>query len=231
MVADIGLRISEGISDLKLDQQLAPAREAVSRTFTAGSTNFFKAVEGVRGRWLQRNGSTNSTTSDGDTDRPGSPQSQLGHAPSSSSSMDMSASRDSISSMHTKPLVNGLRPLNISMNRSPSLPEPMKPVLGGWGTGISSFFAQRAPRMSTTTNFSSPGSRRTSVDVASRTSSPARPEKVAPITPSASGLNANVSEDDKENNALDDGHRMSEDDLAASDSRQSVQSAGVGYAI
>ncbi|THG93871.1 hypothetical protein EW026_g7478 [Hermanssonia centrifuga] len=45
VVADIGLRLSEGIQELKLDQQLAPTREAISRTLTAGSTNFFKAVE------------------------------------------------------------------------------------------------------------------------------------------------------------------------------------------
>ncbi|KAL0579872.1 hypothetical protein V5O48_002119 [Marasmius crinis-equi] len=51
IVGDIGLRFQEGIVDLKLDQQLAPAREAVSRTFTAGSTSFFNAVEGVRSRW------------------------------------------------------------------------------------------------------------------------------------------------------------------------------------
>ncbi|KAI6044759.1 transport protein Avl9-domain-containing protein [Pisolithus marmoratus] len=48
VVADLGLRLSEGIQDLKLEQQLAPTREAISRTFTASSTNFFKAVEGQR---------------------------------------------------------------------------------------------------------------------------------------------------------------------------------------
>ncbi|KAJ2925947.1 hypothetical protein H1R20_g11138, partial [Candolleomyces eurysporus] len=47
VVADIGLRLQEGIQDLKLDQQLAPAREAVARTFATGSTNFLKAVEGL----------------------------------------------------------------------------------------------------------------------------------------------------------------------------------------
>src|SRR5712691_2679374 len=49
-IADITLRLSEGIQELKLEQQLAPTREAISRTITAGSTNFFKAVEGVKGR-------------------------------------------------------------------------------------------------------------------------------------------------------------------------------------
>jgi dipeptidyl aminopeptidase/acylaminoacyl peptidase len=54
VVSDIGLRLQEGIQELKLEQQLAPAREAVARTLTVGSSNFFKAVEGVKGRWIQR---------------------------------------------------------------------------------------------------------------------------------------------------------------------------------
>ncbi|KAF7768267.1 hypothetical protein Agabi119p4_7510 [Agaricus bisporus var. burnettii] len=64
VVSDLGLRLHEGIQDLKLDQQLAPAREAVARTFATGSTNFFKAVEGVKGRWRQPSaGSIHTTTS------------------------------------------------------------------------------------------------------------------------------------------------------------------------
>ena len=51
---DIGLGLQEGDQELKLvDQQLAPAREAVARTFTVGSSNFFKEVEGVKGSWGQ----------------------------------------------------------------------------------------------------------------------------------------------------------------------------------
>lgn len=62
-MADLGLRLSEGIQELKLDQQLAPAREAVVRTLASGSTTFFKAVEGVRDRWAQqRQLSTSSST-------------------------------------------------------------------------------------------------------------------------------------------------------------------------
>ncbi|KAJ3554364.1 hypothetical protein NP233_g12437 [Leucocoprinus birnbaumii] len=53
VVADLGLRLSEGIQELKLEQQLALAREAVARTLATGSTSFFKAVEGVRERWRQ----------------------------------------------------------------------------------------------------------------------------------------------------------------------------------
>ena len=65
VVSDIGLRLSEGLQELKLDQQLAPTREAISRTFTAGSTGFLKAVEGVRGRFGKTAGppGSSSTTS------------------------------------------------------------------------------------------------------------------------------------------------------------------------
>ncbi|KAF8500783.1 transport protein Avl9-domain-containing protein [Russula emetica] len=62
-IADITLRLSEGIQELKLEQQLAPTREAISRTITAGSTNFFKAVEGVKGRFVQRSASSLSVGS------------------------------------------------------------------------------------------------------------------------------------------------------------------------
>ncbi|KAJ7069477.1 transport protein Avl9-domain-containing protein [Mycena amicta] len=51
VVADIGLRLSEGIQELKLEQQLAPAREAMARTISAGSTNLFNAFQGVKERW------------------------------------------------------------------------------------------------------------------------------------------------------------------------------------
>jgi hypothetical protein len=60
VVADIGLRLQEGIQELKLDQQLAPTREAITRSFAVGSTNLRKAMEGV-GRWA-RDASTSSAS-------------------------------------------------------------------------------------------------------------------------------------------------------------------------
>ncbi|WVQ83691.1 hypothetical protein IAT38_005835 [Cryptococcus sp. DSM 104549] len=47
-VSDLGLRLTEGIHDLRLDQQLAPTREALSSAFAAGSSSIFKAFDGVR---------------------------------------------------------------------------------------------------------------------------------------------------------------------------------------
>ncbi|KAG8826375.1 late secretory pathway protein avl9 [Serendipita sp. 401] len=49
IVSDIGLRLQEGITDLHLEQQLGPTREALGNVLAVGSTGFFKAVEGVRG--------------------------------------------------------------------------------------------------------------------------------------------------------------------------------------
>ncbi|TCD68511.1 late secretory pathway protein avl9 [Steccherinum ochraceum] len=165
VVADISLRLTEGIQDLKLEQQLAPTREAISRTLSAGSTNFFKAVEGVRGRWLQR--------------APSSDESQL--APESISASNSPSVSPRISQESTRPseipakpvTKNGMRPLSlvgsasISQRRtstisqisvtSPPPPVPPVPALpatpdqGGkatWGSGIASFFSARAPRFS-----------------------------------------------------------------------------------
>lgn len=53
VVADIGLRLQEGLQDLRLEEQLAPTREAINRTIAVGSTNIYKAFEGVRG-WTQQ---------------------------------------------------------------------------------------------------------------------------------------------------------------------------------
>lgn len=47
-VSDIGLRLAEGIHDLKIEQNLAPTREALSSALNAGSSTFFRAFEGVK---------------------------------------------------------------------------------------------------------------------------------------------------------------------------------------
>ncbi|KAF7298782.1 UDENN domain-containing protein [Mycena indigotica] len=64
VVADIGLRLSEGIQELKIEQQLAPAREAMARTISAGSTNLFNAFQGVKERWNTQRESISIAASD-----------------------------------------------------------------------------------------------------------------------------------------------------------------------
>ncbi len=47
-ISDIGIRLTEGLHDLRLDQQLAPTREALGQAFSASSSTLFRAFDGVR---------------------------------------------------------------------------------------------------------------------------------------------------------------------------------------
>ncbi|VDC01310.1 unnamed protein product [Peniophora sp. CBMAI 1063] len=137
-IADIGLRLSEGIQDLKLEQQLAPAREAVSRTFAAGSKNFFSAVEGVRGRWAASAAAQKSPP----TEVP--PQA----ATTTTSPPASSAASTSTIEVITKSEAEGAPPVPAAP-LSPDLKATVSSAgerLSTWGAGIGSFFArQRGP--------------------------------------------------------------------------------------
>ncbi|KAJ3758399.1 transport protein Avl9-domain-containing protein [Lentinula raphanica] len=159
VVADLGLRLSEGLQELKLDQQLAPAREAVSRTFTAGSLSFFKAVEGVRDRWQRSTPNTPNTPSTAvpatanstatlkqEVDTPISEEPELvnrhdveGSVPNSASS-SASSLRSSLSK-HTSVDSTATRSTSSSGTSSPAR-------LTSWGSGISSFMSNRVGRFS-----------------------------------------------------------------------------------
>lgn len=147
MVSDIGLRLSEGIQDLRLEQQLAPTREAISRTLTAGSANFFKAVEGVRERWQQR-----AVSSPSMQDMPSSPYGAPVEITKSEASLP-TATTDS-----TKPEVNVSQ--QTSRDSAASALSPPRPVsmaqaasdtkaaLNSLGVGIQSLWSNRASRFS-----------------------------------------------------------------------------------
>ena len=47
-IADIGLRLTEGIHELKIGENLAPTRDAITSALSTGSSNLFKAFDGVR---------------------------------------------------------------------------------------------------------------------------------------------------------------------------------------
>lgn len=47
-VSDIGIRLSEGLHGLRIEESLAPTREALSSAFATGSATLFKAFDGVR---------------------------------------------------------------------------------------------------------------------------------------------------------------------------------------
>ncbi|KAG8214506.1 transport protein Avl9-domain-containing protein [Butyriboletus roseoflavus] len=147
VVSDIGLRLSEGIQDLRLEQQLAPTREAISRTLTVGSANFFKAVEGVRERWQQRTVSSPSMQ-----DMTSSPYDAPVEITKSEASLP-SATTDS-----TKPGVNISQQTSrdsAASALSPPRPASMvqaaadtKAALSSLGAGIQSLWSNRASRFS-----------------------------------------------------------------------------------
>ena len=140
MVADIGLRLQEGIQELKLEQQLAPAREAVARTFIVGSTSFFKAVEGVRERWGQRSAShDNNVDSQNKMPRTSSPPVEVSKA-------DWEEEDCRTATATKKP---NLRPFSLTSTNSLPLLSPdssFKLSNTNWSTTIGSFLSSRAPK-------------------------------------------------------------------------------------
>ena len=139
MVGDIGLRFQEGVQDLKIGQQLAPTREAISKTFSTGSTNFFKAVEGVKGRLMARTPSTGGTP----------PESGRG------TPVDLGKDSDTIS---VKSVTSTKSTPAVQQSQSPTQQTDSPPMsalaqratgtLSGWGSGIGSFISNRASRFS-----------------------------------------------------------------------------------
>ena len=128
-IADITLRLSEGIQELKLEQQLAPTREAISRTITTGSTNFFKAVEGVKGRFVKRSASSTSVSS---------------ASTSSGTMISKSEVLDGSGLAASPPPPAAPAPTGMETTATQA-----KERLSGWGVSVGSFFASRAARFST----------------------------------------------------------------------------------
>ncbi|KAF8524972.1 transport protein Avl9-domain-containing protein [Gautieria morchelliformis] len=146
-VTDIGLQISETLRELKIEQQLAPTREALSSAFSTGSTNFLKAVDGIKGRWpVQRSSSSNSSRTESST--PTETESPV----ASTKKVADSASTDSPTPAPPAP-TSPPRPPSVVAAQVTS---DAKATLGAWGTGIGSFFSTRASRFSMSRNISSP---------------------------------------------------------------------------
>ncbi|KAF8722483.1 hypothetical protein AX14_009755 [Amanita brunnescens Koide BX004] len=121
VVADIGLRLQEGIQELKLEQQLAPARDAVARTITVGSANFFKAMEGVRDRWTQRVDSVEVTKAD---------------------------LEDPLLTARPPPSMKQTMSDEGSSSQQPATPTAARPSISSWSAGFGSLFASRGSRNS-----------------------------------------------------------------------------------
>ncbi|KAL5519875.1 hypothetical protein ACEPAG_1535 [Sanghuangporus baumii] len=161
VVEDIGLRLQEGLQDLHIQEQLTPAREALSRTFATGSTNFLKAVEGVRGRWAQR--STSSLSSNETGTISSTPieitrsEADLWKAASNGDAATNSGTKSTRSSTFStfSQSGTGLRPLSLPKNSTPQQPSSAsvvatdaKATIGAWGSSIGSFISQRTARLS-----------------------------------------------------------------------------------
>ncbi|KAF8182306.1 transport protein Avl9-domain-containing protein [Pholiota molesta] len=152
VVADIGLRLQEGIQDLKLEQQLAPAREAVARTLTVGSTNFFKAVERstptVSPSPSIYGGDNNVKSSRSSTPPIEVSKADFEDIPQTAKQSDYTPRANlrpfSLTSTNSLPMSSPTSPNPTGLAAAPS---PMKP-LSAWGAGFGSFLSARAARFS-----------------------------------------------------------------------------------
>ncbi|KDQ62693.1 hypothetical protein JAAARDRAFT_66359 [Jaapia argillacea MUCL 33604] len=180
VVADLGLRLQEGIQELKLEQQLAPTREAISRTITAGSARFFGAVEGVRGRWAQRaasSSSVNSMTSPQSlTASAELPAIQDGGSNKSLPTSPNAAMPESPRAQSLSPAVAPVRPIAVTATQAAT---EAKAALGALGAGIGSFFSARASRFSSVPSFTSSRP----VDPSQAAATPPVPTKETSVTP------------------------------------------------
>ncbi|THH07775.1 hypothetical protein EW145_g3151 [Phellinidium pouzarii] len=146
VVEDIGLRLQEGLQELHLQKQLAPTRDAITRTIASSSTSFFKAVEGVRGRWAQRSANSPSAADK-------MPTASSTPVDITRSEIDLTNNGDDGSlkssrfSMLSSSSQAGLKPLSLSTS-SPPPPAGAKTTINAWGTSIGSFISQRTARLS-----------------------------------------------------------------------------------
>lgn len=138
-VTDIGLQITESFRDLRLDQQLAPTREAISNAFAAGSANVLKTVDGLKGRWNARR-----TLSS-----PRSQNFEEGTAEIPTASTPPLASPPLSEPSTPTPQEKSSRPTSLTAAANEA-----RTTIGSWGTGIGSFFSQRAARFSLSRNSS-----------------------------------------------------------------------------
>ncbi|ORX40483.1 transport protein Avl9-domain-containing protein [Kockovaella imperatae] len=129
LISDFSLRLTEGIHDLKLDQQLGPTREVLSSAFSAGSTalaagssTFWKTFDGVKADISSRIEAEKqrraTTTAAAAQDGQGGPL-------SSGPSTPVTGIRDSAQSTPNAPI------------------NDIKATLGGIGSSVGSFFGNR----------------------------------------------------------------------------------------
>lgn len=144
VVGDIGLRLQEGVQDLKIGQQLAPTRDAISKTLATGSTNFFKAVEGVKGRWMARTPSMGGAPATPPDSGRGTPV-DLGKDPDVVSVKSTASSKSSPAIQQIQSPVQQTISPQIGASE---FAERAANTLSGWGSGIGSFISNRTSKFS-----------------------------------------------------------------------------------
>jgi hypothetical protein len=162
-LSDLGLRLSEGLHDLKLDKNLEVTKEAISNVITTGSSSIFKAFEGVRNGVSSRLATPRTNTT-------GTTPSSSPNFPSPSS-LPVAPPTERRGSSYTlappQQVGGGLRPLSlgVGLRRTATLPPEPAPTpiasptlaetaqaaratLGAWGSGLGSFISSRASKLS-----------------------------------------------------------------------------------
>lgn len=150
VVSDIGLRLTEGIQEMKLEQQLAPAREAVSRTIATGSTNFFKAVEGVRGWAAQKAAERAASAAAAESEAAKAEPTAISRsaetaneAPPPLASRFSFLRRTSLAAESSLPTIAHPPAPSPPQSTGPTAAETAKASLSTWGAGIGTFLASR----------------------------------------------------------------------------------------
>lgn len=140
---------------MKIDQQLAPARETLTNALAAGSTGFFRAFEGVKG-------GINRLAAQRKESLSGSSSGISSAAAASDIVSPVSAAPAPHSLPASPPLTESkLRPLSLVSTRSAvsttsitSSPAgdatgtPTRTSIVSWGSGIGNFISSKAPRFS-----------------------------------------------------------------------------------
>lgn len=138
---DVGIRLAEGLHDLKLEESLAPTRAAVSSAFAAGSSSLFRAFDGVRSEVSNRIEAEKTRRAQKTSPTSGSP---TGSRPSSLSpaapAIGRPASVSSNNSGHSA-TAGTPPPTGSSPGASPGV--DVRATLGSVGSSLSGFFGSR----------------------------------------------------------------------------------------
>ncbi|KAK7022103.1 UDENN domain-containing protein [Favolaschia claudopus] len=139
VVADIGIRLQEGLQDLKIEQQLAPAREAIAQA----STNFFKTIEGVRGRWAAQAAANSEAAAAKRASTPIEPAKKV-EVEDKHASVPAGTARPLLLARHSTLLDPPASPAPTPAPTAASAPPatPARPALSSWGAGIGSFLSK-----------------------------------------------------------------------------------------